>query len=123
MVHTVRACSIISLSDSKDRVRTARSLLLRAVESLGNGSTPLEANSENANPRLQLANRDASALHAHQMHHDWQAVVEGPHSPSWLRVVWIHCPNSPPHVKKGGHSSPIYRIYIFTICTVLARCS
>ena len=33
---------------------------LRAVESLGNGSTPLEANSENADPRLQLVNRDAS---------------------------------------------------------------
>ena len=49
------------MSGSDDRVRTARSLLLRAVESLGNGSTrPLETNSENTNPRLQLANHDAS---------------------------------------------------------------
>ena len=49
------------MSGSDDRVRTARSLLLRAVESLGNGSTrPLETNSENTNPRLQLANQDAS---------------------------------------------------------------
>ena len=30
------------------------------MEGLGNGSTPLEANSENVNPRLQLANHDAS---------------------------------------------------------------
>ena len=49
------------MSGSDDRVRTARSLLLRTVESLGNGSTrPLEANSENTSPRLQLANHDAS---------------------------------------------------------------
>ena len=49
------------MSGSNDRVRTARSLLLRAVESLGNGSTrPLETNSENTSPRLQLANHDAS---------------------------------------------------------------
>ena len=49
------------MSGSDDRVRTARSLLLRAVESLGNGSTrPLETNSENTSPRLQLANHDAT---------------------------------------------------------------
>ena len=49
------------MSGSDDRVRMARSLLLRAVESLGNGSTrPLETNSENTSPRLQLANHDAS---------------------------------------------------------------
>ena len=49
------------MSGSDDHVRTARSLLLRAVESLGNGSTrPLETNSENTSPRLQLANHDAS---------------------------------------------------------------
>ena len=49
------------MSGSDDRVRTARSLLLRAVESLGNGSTrPLETNSENTSPRLQLANHYAS---------------------------------------------------------------
>ena len=129
------------MSGSDDRVRTDRSLLLRAVESLGNGSTrPLETNSENTSSRLQLANHDASggrgvqrepayesaaistptskALlqseivcsilvspligHAHQMHHDWQAEAESSYSPSWFRVaVWIHCPNSPPHVKEG----------------------
>ena len=49
------------MSGSDDRVRTARSLLLRAVESLGNGSTRrLKTNSENTRPRLQLANHDAS---------------------------------------------------------------
>ena len=49
------------MSGSDDRVRTARSLLLRAVESLGNGSTrPLQTNSENMSPRLQLANHGAS---------------------------------------------------------------
>ena len=49
------------MSGSDDRVRMARSLLLRAVESLGNGSTrPLETNSEKMSPRLQLANHDAS---------------------------------------------------------------
>ena len=49
------------MSGSDDRVRTARSLLLRAVESLGNGSTrSLKTNSENTSPQLQLANHDAS---------------------------------------------------------------
>ena len=49
------------MSGSDGRVRTARSLLLRAVESSGNGSTrPLKTNSENTSPRLQLANHDAS---------------------------------------------------------------
>ena len=49
------------MSGSDDRVRTARSRLLRAVESLGNESTrPLETNSENTSPQLQLANHDAS---------------------------------------------------------------
>ena len=49
------------MSGSNDRVRTARSLFLHAVENLGNGSTrSLETNSENTSPRLQLANHDAS---------------------------------------------------------------
>ena len=48
------------MSGSDDHVITARSLLLSAVESLGNGSTrPLETNLENMGPRLQLANHDA----------------------------------------------------------------
>ena len=67
MVHTVRACSRSRMSGSDDLVRTARSILLRTVESLGNGSTrPLETNSENTNPQLQLANHDASGGHGVQ---------------------------------------------------------
>ena len=128
---------------SDDRVRTARSLLLRAVESLGNGSTrPLETNSENTSPQLQL---DASGGRGVQREPAYEsAAISTPTSKATtsavaernrlfnfgfrhssatptrcimigklkpmarlLRVgfewpcLWIHCPNSPPHVKEG----------------------
>ena len=55
------------MSNMDDRVRVARSLLLCAVESLGNASIlSLKTNSENTSPWLQLANHDAAGGHGVQ---------------------------------------------------------